>query len=114
MPALYTTLNRIREHGPCGDGWRKLLAHLGKTAADDAPLPLSTILDSNGLDDALWCLRAVNDAEQHAPELRLYIMWCARQVQHLLTDPHSLAALDAAHAAARGEATDEFKRRFCA
>jgi hypothetical protein len=53
------TLNAIRAHSPCEDGWRKLLAHLGKTKADDAPLPLLTVLDSNGLDDALWCLRAL-------------------------------------------------------
>ena len=41
-------------------GWmEKLLSNLGKTAADDEPLSLITILDSNGLDDAPWCLRAV-------------------------------------------------------
>lgn len=27
------TLNQIRKHGPCEDGWRKLLKHLGKTRA---------------------------------------------------------------------------------
>jgi hypothetical protein len=107
MPTLYTTLNRIREHSPCSDGWRKLLKHLGKTEADDDPLPLVTILDSNGLDDALWCLRAVIDVEQHAPEMRLYAVWCARQVQHLLTDPRSLEVLDVAERHARGEATDD-------
>ena len=106
MPILHTTLNRIREHAPCTGGWRKLLKHLGKTEADDDLLPLSTILDSNGLDDTLWCLRAVIDVEQHAPEMRLYAVWCARQVQHLLTDPRSLAALDVAERHAKGEATD--------
>ena len=55
---IYTTLNHIREHSPCTDGWRKLLKHLGKTEADDDPLAYSTILESNGLDDVLWCLRA--------------------------------------------------------
>ena len=54
-----TTLNAIREHSPCCDGWEKLLAHLGKTRADGAPLALATILNSNGLYDALWCLRAL-------------------------------------------------------
>jgi len=107
MPALYTTLNRIREHGPCINGWHKLLKHLGKLAADDDPLPLVTILDSNGLEDTLWCLRAVIDVEQHAPEMRLYAVWCARQVQHLMTDPRSLEALDVAERHARGEATDD-------
>ena len=57
MP-ITTTLDRIREHSPCAAGWSKLLKHLGKTQADDEPLPFSVILDSNGLDDALWCCRA--------------------------------------------------------
>ena len=101
---MKTTLNAIREHGPCEDGWRKLLRHLGKTQADDEPLSIATILDSNGLDDALWCLRAVTG---HDRELRLYAVWCARQVQHLMTDPRSLAALDVAERHANGLATDD-------
>jgi hypothetical protein len=31
---ITTTLNRIREHSPCTEGWVKLLAHLGKTVPD--------------------------------------------------------------------------------
>lgn len=86
-----TTLNAIREHGPCADGWAKLLRHLGKTQADDEPLTLATILDSNGIEDALWCLRAADGWEREA---RLYAVWCVRQVQHLMTDSRSLAALN--------------------
>ena len=100
----YTTLNKIRGHGPCADGWSKLLRHLGKTQPDDEPLALFTILDSNGLDDALWCLRACDGIDREA---RLYAVWCARQVQHLLTDPRSLTALDVAERHANGEATDK-------
>ena len=100
---IYTTLNKIRAHCPCADGWAKLLRHLGKTQADDEPLALATILDSNGLDDALWCLRAVDG---HEREMRLYAVWCARRVQHLMTDPRSLAALDVAERRANGQATD--------
>jgi hypothetical protein len=101
--ATYTTLNAIRVHSPCVDGWAELLRHLGKTQADDEPLALTTILDSNGLDDALWCLRACEGIDREA---RLYAVWCARQVQHLMTDPRSLAALDVAERHANGEATD--------
>ena len=100
----YTTLNRIRKRGPCADGWAKLMRHLGKTQADDEPLPLVTILDSNGLDDALWCLRACDGIDREA---RLYAVWCARQVQHLMTDPRSLTVLDVAERHANGEATDK-------
>ena len=99
---MKTTLNKIREHSPCVKGWEKLLRYLGKTKADDAPLPISTIIDSNGLDDAFWCLRAV---EEHERELRLYAVWCARQVQHLMKDQRSLDALDVAERYANGKAT---------
>ena len=100
--AITTTLNRLRDHQPCAGGWTKLLKHLGKTQADDDPLPFATILGSNGLDDALWCCRA---EPQYAKEWRLYAVWCARQVQHLMTDPRSLAALDVAERYANGKAT---------
>jgi len=101
---ITTTLNRIRAHNPCREGWTKLLSGLGKTAADDEPLPFSKIVEINGFDDALWCCCA---EPQHAREWRLYAVWCARQVQHLMADPRSLAALDTAERYANGEATDE-------
>ena len=101
---MKTTLNKIRAHGPCADGWQKLLAYLGKTKADDEDLPILTILNSNGLDDALWCLRAVDG---HDKEMRLYAVWCARQVQHLMTDQRSIDAIDVAERFANGEATTD-------
>jgi hypothetical protein len=100
---LTTTLNRIRAHGPCEEGWRKLLAGLGKTAPDDEPLPYARIVEINGIDDALWCCRA---EPQHVKEWRLFAVWCARQVQHLMKDARSLAAIDVAERYANGEATD--------
>ena len=86
---MQTTLRKIRAAGPCGmrlkDGKRvgylKLRHHLGKGYGDDTPVDIATIIDSNGVDDALWCLRAVDG---HAREMRLYAVWCARQVQSLL------------------------------
>ena len=99
---MNTTLNQIRSKSPCSDGWTKLLKHLGKTQADDEPLSLTTILDSNGLEDTLWCLQAVDG---HAREIRLYAVWCARQVQHLTKDQRSIDALDVAERFANGQAT---------
>ena len=100
---MNTTLNRIRDASPCADGWKKLLDALGKTQADDEPLSLVTILGINGLDNAIWALRCVDDQAQ----VRRYAVWCARQVQHLMTDPRSLAALDVAERYANGQATDD-------
>jgi hypothetical protein len=80
-----------------------LLKNLGKTQADDEPLLITTILDSNGLDDALWCLRAVDG---HQKEMRLYAVDCARSVRHLMKDARSVAAIDVAERHAHGLATD--------
>lgn len=75
---LYTTLNRLSVCDPNGltrvdgqplSGWRKLLNDLGKTQEDDEPLSLRVILQSNGLDDALWCLQAVDERETVCVEL---------------------------------------------
>jgi len=101
---MKTTLNKIREHQPCTSGWEKLLTYLGKTKADDEPLSIATILDSNGLDDAIWCLRAVEGKDR---EVRLFAVWCARQVQHLMKDQRSIDVLDVAERYANGEATGD-------
>lgn len=99
---IYTTLNKIRAHTPCHDGWRKLLSSLGKTSADDEPLSLVTILDSNGLDDALWCLRTL---PEHDHLWRRMLVMYARRVSHLMTE-RSLDALDVADRYSQGLASD--------
>ena len=110
---MKTTLNQIRACGPCGlkpdvDGTRKglcLLMHtLGKTKTDDADVSILQILDSNGLDDAIWCLQAVKGFER---EKRLFAVACAREVQNLMTDPCSISALDVAERFANGCASQE-------
>ena len=100
---IMITLSKIKEKSPCQSGWKKILEakqHLGM----DAEWPLSDALDSNGLDDTLWALKCM---PEHSRLWRLYAVWCARQVQHLMTDPRSLAALDVAKRHANGNATDE-------
>ena len=77
---LYTTLNKIRDKNPCESGWAKLLKHLRKTKADDEQLSFKTILESNGILDAIWCLRSVEGYER---EIRLFAVSCARRVEHL-------------------------------
>lgn len=115
---LYTTLNKIRAHSPCADGWRTLLCALGKTEPDDEVLSLAFVLESNGLDDALWCLRAIDGYETEIRGLaRAYAadvlhLWSAPQVvtDYLKTGDESLrdaagdATLDAAGDAARAAA----------
>ena len=80
---MYTTLNAIREHHPCKAGWEKLLKHLGKTSADDEPLSLLTVLESNGLGHALWCFCAVDGFEK---EKLLLGIGFAREVERWMPD----------------------------
>jgi len=101
---MKTTLRKIKSHSPCSDGWAKLLVGLNKTEADDEPLTIQFIYDNNGYDDALWALRAV---EGYDREIRLFAVWCARQVEHLMTDERSKNALTVAEKFANGQATQE-------
>ena len=53
---ITTTITDIRTARPCLGGYRKLVAHLGGIDAFgmDTPLPVSRVLDSNGMLDTLW------------------------------------------------------------
>ena len=112
LQGMTTTLRKIRAADPCGmrleDGQRvgylKLRHHLGEGYSDDTPIEITTILDSNGLDYALWCLCAVDG---HAREMLLYAYWCARQVPSLMEDPRSVAAPAVAERNANGAASDD-------
>ena len=109
---MQTTLRKIRAADPCGmrleDGQRvgylKLKFHLGEDYGDDTPIDITTIIDSNGVDYALWCLSAVDG---HAREKRLYAYWCARQVPSLKEDLSSVTALDVAVRNANGAASND-------
>ena len=101
---MTTTLNRIWACNPCDEGrWRALRA-AGKNAPDDEQITYQQIVEAVGLDDALWCCQA---EPQYDREWRLFAVWCARQVQHLMSDQRSIDALDVAERYAHGEATDE-------
>jgi hypothetical protein len=101
---ITTTLNRILEHSLRQDSWEKLLDGLGKTAADDEPLPFAKILEINGLMDAIWCCCT---EPQYDKEWRLLAVKYARRVEHLNTDPRVKNAIDVAERYANGEATDK-------
>ena len=60
---LTTTFQNIRKHRPCESGYRKLAKALGgiKSYGDATPIPILKIIETNGIDDALWCFRTVED-----------------------------------------------------
>ncbi len=101
---MTTTLNEIQKHDPCKNGWKRLLRSFGKREADDEPLSLIHILESNGIKDAIWCLRCVEGEDKR---IRLFAVACVREVQHLMIDKKSLQVLDIAERFANGHATEE-------
>lgn len=104
---LTITLNAIRAKEPCTKGYAKLLAYLGKTKADDEPLSFETILESNGLDDALWCLRALPASEQSACRL-LACDFAEATLKYVPEgEDRPRLAIETARRFARGEATKE-------
>ncbi len=92
---MKTTLNKIRKFSPCGIkppggelfGMIKLMRTLGKTQTDDEPITIIQIIESNGIQDAIWCLRAVGGFDK---EIRLFKVWCAGEVQHLMKNQKSI------------------------
>jgi hypothetical protein len=98
---ITTTLVSIRKYHPCIIGWETLLHYLGKNKADDEPLDLLTILNSNGLEDALWCFRALGP--EHEAWARLTICDLVQPVMKYTDDPRPQKALDAIRATAEGD-----------
>ena len=66
-------------------------------------LKVKDILKEKGLDVTLWHLDNMSGCDR---ELRLFAVWCARQVQHLMQDERSIKAIDVAEKYANGLATE--------
>jgi hypothetical protein len=108
---MKTTLTKIKQHTPCTEGWAKLLLFLNKTEADDEELLIKTILESNGVKDAIWALRAV---EGYDREIRLMACDFAESVVHLANDDRAVNTIAVSRKYANGEATLEELDTACA
>lgn len=82
---MKTTLKAIKSHDPCDDGWAKILTFLNKQESDDEPLDIKTILEFNGIKDAVWALKAV---EGHDKQIRLFAADCAELVLPIFEEKH--------------------------
>lgn len=79
MNPIMITLNRILDKNPCKDGVNRLLKMQGKPLdyeGDDIEFPMSDILKSNILDDAIWAMRCL---QEHAQIWRKFALWCGNK-----------------------------------
>ena len=118
MNKFVVTLSALRKARACGSGYNRVVRAIQgrEFSAEDkqrgsyirfshrGPISIRFILDSNGFDDALWALRCIDNADK---DIRLFAVWCARQVAHLMGDSRSTNALAVAERHAYGAATDD-------
>jgi hypothetical protein len=118
MTTYEVTLKDLRQAKACIAGYNKVVCSLqGQPFTDKhrdmksyirfaykEPISLSFILENNGLNDALWAMHCIKDADR---DIRLFSVWCARQVQHLMRDSRSTNALDVIERFANSKATKE-------
>ena len=93
------TIADIRSYKPCYDPSKYLSEEWKGTVIDilkDDRIPFT---------DRLWVVCRAELISERV--LRLFAVWCARQVQHLMKDPRSIAALDVAQRFAMGEASKD-------
>ena len=93
------TLELIRSWKPCYDPSRHLSEDWKGTAVDLLKI------DSIPFNDRLWVVCREELVSEKT--IRLFAVWCARQVQHLMTDQRSIDALEVAERYAHGNASRE-------
>lgn len=98
-----TSLNHLIEHAPSITGWDKLLHALGKTEPDDEPLSLLYILETIGLDDALWALCSLDESV----EAKLFALRCVWQEPSILTSKQIADELEKAELYFAGESCED-------
>ena len=58
---LYTTINKLKGKRACESGLKKVLRFVGPNFDKDKNIPLTDIIKSNGIVDAIWALRATTE-----------------------------------------------------
>jgi len=102
--AAVTTLNEIRKCLKYPDAAdKRMLRKLKNGRSGDEPLPIVTIVENHGVENALRCMKAVKGYDKI---LRQFPVACARDVQHMMTSDQSINALNVADLYAKGEKTD--------
>ena len=112
---LHTTYRLLREANACRDRYMVFRrATRAKGYRGDQPIPLTECLDSNGLEDALWALRAVPPEETAQRDRLARLLTCdyAERVLPLFEriwpdDDRPAKAIEVLRRFANGQATQE-------
>ena len=85
---LFTTFKKLHENQACTEGYQKLARSLGgvNKYGEDMPIPLDKILESNGLQDTIWSLRATTESSENL--LIEFACRCAEHVLHFYEDKY--------------------------
>ena len=85
---LNTTFAKLHEHGACPEGYQKLARSLGgiNKYGKDTLIPLDKIIESNGLQDTIWTLRATTESAENL--LVEFACRCAEHVLHFYEDKY--------------------------
>ena len=110
---ITTTFTALRKAQACKEGYGTLAKHLGGVHEYGAntPIPVATIIDSNGMDDTLWTLSyACGEGGQKIAHS--FACDCAERVLHIYEahvpgDSRPRKAIETKRAWLRGEATDD-------
>ena len=79
MSTLTTTLKALRAANACAPGYIKLRNGLGPKYGSKTPIPLTRILDINGMSDTLWALDKVVAGGD-----KILLLWACDCADHVL------------------------------
>lgn len=83
---METTFEKIKEHLPCEDGWRKLLGYYNPTSLKEK-ITIEEIIKSNGIKDAVWALRCIENKEQ-SKKVYFFCADVAESVLHIFENKY--------------------------
>src|ERR1035437_8284248 len=83
---LTTRLNLCKQNNACRTGYDTLLAFLGPDYGMDKPINLVAILESNGIKDTIWALRATKQDSKYIS--RMFAADCAESVLRYYEDKY--------------------------
>ncbi len=80
---ITTTFKLARDNGACPESYKSFAKHVGgiKSYGENKPIPLTTIADVCGLQDALWCLMCTQQPDETE---RLARLLAADFAEHVL------------------------------